>query len=141
MNTTVYKQGVIMLSIVNTMFSEWLMNELNNRNINQSELARLSGISRGAISHIINGVRQPGPEVCDAIAKALQLSPETVFRAAGILPQKPELDQKIEDLNHLMRELPPEELEEIEWFIRMKLNRQTSNKKSRKPAARTVLKG
>jgi transcriptional regulator with XRE-family HTH domain len=123
------------------MFSEWLMNELNKREINQSELARLSGISRGAISHIINGVRQPGPEVCDAIAKALKLPPETVFRAAGLLPPKPEIDQKIEDLNHLLRELPPGDLEEIELIIRMKLNRQGTVKQSRKSAARTVLKG
>ena len=138
MNTTVYIQGVIMLSIVNNMFSEWLMNELNNRNINQSELARLSGVSRGAISHIINGVRQPGPDICDAIANALNLAPETVFRAAGLLPPKPEVDQKIEDLNHLMRELPPDELEEIELIIRMKLNKKTVIRRGRKSAARSL---
>lgn len=130
-----------MLSGVNSMFSEWLMKELNNRNINQSELARLSGISRGAISHIINGVRQPGPDICDAIATAFKLPPETVFRAAGLLPKKPEADQKLEEIMFLMRELSPDDLEEIDQIIRLKLNRKPINKKSRKDAARSLLKG
>lgn len=54
--------------------------------MNQSELSRLSGVSRGAISHLINGTRKPGPDVLKSIAGALHLPPDEVFRAAGILP-------------------------------------------------------
>ncbi len=68
------------------MFSDWLLDQLTRRDMNQSELSRLSGVSRGAISHLINGTRKPGPDVLKSIAGALHLPPDEVFRAAGILP-------------------------------------------------------
>lgn len=122
-------------------FGEWLREQIKLSGKTQAEFSDLIGIEQPHLSRIINGGRNASNQVLENIAIILGLPAESVFRQAGILRQKPELDQKIEDLNHLMRELPPGDLEEIELIIRMKLNRQTSNKKSRKPAARTVLKG
>ncbi len=47
----------------------------------------MAGISRAAVSLILSEDRQPGPEVCVALAKALGYAPEDVFRIAGLLPQ------------------------------------------------------
>lgn len=54
--------------------------------MSQSELARLAKLGRGTISNIMSGNRQVGQDTISAIARALKLPPETVFRAAGILP-------------------------------------------------------
>jgi len=122
-------------------FGLWLQQVREARGLTQSDLARMANLNRAVINKIENNASFPTPETLNSIATALKLPTETVFRAAGLLPPKPEIDQKIEDLNHLMRELPPGDLEEIELIIRMKLNRQGTVKQSRKSAARTVLKG
>ena len=122
-------------------FGEWLREQIKLSGKTQSEFSDLIGIEQPHLSRIINGSRNASNQVLENIAMVLGLPAETVFRQAGILRPKPEIDQKIEDLNHLMRELPPDELEEIELIIRMKLNRQGTVKQSRKSAARTVLKG
>jgi len=122
-------------------FGLWLQQIRETRGLTQSDLARMAHLNRAVINKIENNASSPTPETLNSIARALNIAPETIFRAAGLLPSTPEVDQKIEDLNHLMRELPPDELEEIELIIRMKLNRQGTVKQSRKSAARTVLKG
>ncbi len=78
-----------MYTVVNKMFSDWLFFELQQRDMSQADLARASGITRGGISNLLNQVRKPDPDTCIAIAKALKLAPETVFRAAGMLPPPP----------------------------------------------------
>jgi transcriptional regulator with XRE-family HTH domain len=71
-------------------FPEWLQNELDRRSMSQADLARLSGLTTAGISRIMTGQRKAGPEACASIARALDLPPETVFRAAGLLPPKKE---------------------------------------------------
>ena len=119
-------------------FGLWLQQIRESRGLTQSDLARLAHLNRAVINKIENNASFPTPDTINAIAKALQLAPETVFRAAGLLPITPAIDQKIEDINHLMRELPPDELEEIELIIRMKLNRKSTTKRGRKTAARSL---
>ena len=59
---------------------------MNKANLSQADLARITGLSTGAISNLINQVRSPSPEALNKISKALKLSPENVFRVAGLLP-------------------------------------------------------
>lgn len=75
-------------------FSDWLQQELNNRGLNSYDLAKLtkaSGfkISRSQITHILNETRKAGPDACIAIAYALDLPREEVFRARGWLLREP----------------------------------------------------
>ncbi len=82
-----------MLSTVNKGFSGWLQGELDKREWTQADLARKSDLSRAAVSQVISQNRKPGPEFCRAVAKALELPEEFVFRKAGLLspqPDKPE---------------------------------------------------
>ena len=67
-------------------FGNWLLNVLREREMSQSELARVAGISKGTVSNLINGTSGIGQDSLLAIARALRLPPETVFRAAGIFP-------------------------------------------------------
>lgn len=75
-------------------FAEWLDGELHTRGWGQSDLvrqARMAGhsLSSGQLSHILGKTRQAGPETCIAIAEALHLPREEVFRARGWLLTEP----------------------------------------------------
>jgi transcriptional regulator with XRE-family HTH domain len=83
-------------------FGEWLAEMLKKHEINQSELARKAGVTRGAINGVLSGARGPGPELCTAIARAFGIQPEEVFRQAGFLPPKSEADEIIEMADWIM---------------------------------------
>jgi len=125
-------------------FSSWLLNELTSRGWSQAELARRAGVSRTAISDVISEKHYAGFELCVAIARALNLPPETVFRAAGLLPPVTPDTEYAEQILHLLRQLSPQEQEEILELLRFKAERQKTARpklKSReKPPAQMQLK-
>ena len=86
---------------VDTEFGKWLLNELDKRGWSQNELGRRAGLTSGTISNVINGVRTPATDTLKAIASALKLPKETVFREAGILSSVPEQTKRLEALLHL----------------------------------------
>jgi transcriptional regulator with XRE-family HTH domain len=58
--------------------------ELSLRN-----LAKLAGVSNPYLSQIERGLRKPSAEILQAIAKALEISSETLYVKAGILEERP----------------------------------------------------
>ena len=93
------------------IFSVWLQEQIDRLGISQSEFARRAGISRQAISNYINGQRMnPDGDTLEAIARALKLPPETVFRAAGLLPPVSEDEAKFEDWKYLLEGLNERDL-------------------------------
>jgi transcriptional regulator with XRE-family HTH domain len=106
----------------------------------QADLVRASGISRGGVSNLINQVRDPDPKSCKAIAKALNLPVELVFRKAGLLPPEPLYTEYEKEVAHLIREMSPEDQYDVLEYIRFKVERGKQNiKTSRKHPARTAL--
>lgn len=118
-------------------FSEWLRNQLIERNWTQADLAEASGVSPAQITRIITAQRGIGLDAAKSIARALRLPPETVYRAAGLLPQKPMEDEKQDILDHLFASLPPEGQEEVLEFLQFKVDQYESNKKRLKPRLST----
>jgi transcriptional regulator with XRE-family HTH domain len=91
-------------------FGTWLTEQLQQRDWSMSELARRCGVSHATISRIIGGSQNPSPELCREMARALTLSPETVFRKAGLLPPEPDSsDPLLNEAVHLFQQLPEEE--------------------------------
>lgn len=86
---------------------EWINSELNKRNWTLRELSRRSGVNPGTISLVLNQHRGAGPEFCRAIARAFRVSPEKVFRLAGLLPAKSSDDELREQLLYLFDQLSP----------------------------------
>lgn len=116
-------------------FSTWLSEQMDKRNLTQAELARLAGVTRSAINGVLTGTRGPGNDLCLAIARALRLPPETVFRAAGLLPPEPEYVPLLDEWNAVFYELTPDEQQELIDIARLKVDRrkspgQQSNQKS-----------
>lgn len=124
---------VKMYSIVNKLFSEWLVDELRKRGMTQADLARASGISRGGISNLINQVRNPDAETCLAISRALNLPPETVFRAAGLLPPVSPAIALSEEVMYLLQKLPVEEQERFLALLRFEVERQAKKPPTKPP--------
>ena len=86
-------------------FADWLENALVTHNLTASELARRAGVDKGVISRLINRERAPSPETLSSIATALNLPPEIIFRAAGLLPPEPETEAPEEFILWLQNEL------------------------------------
>jgi transcriptional regulator with XRE-family HTH domain len=70
----------------------------------------------------LNGDRNPSNETLEAIARGLKLPPETVFRAAGILPNHPGTDEDFEELKHLFNQMTDEEQLEFLAMGRLKID-------------------
>lgn len=83
-------------------FSEWLAIEAVTRDWTQADLARKSGLNRAVISKILSDRSDPSPDSCKALAKALKLPIEEIYRAAGLLPHKPEADVIIERAEYII---------------------------------------
>jgi transcriptional regulator with XRE-family HTH domain len=99
-------------------FSEWLQSEMSKRNLSQADLAREAGVTRAAINGVLTGARGPGNELCVAIANAFRVPPETVFRAAGLLPPAPAYTEYQQQLVHLLDLLPEEKKQIAVDYIR-----------------------
>ena len=61
------------------------------------KLAKLAGVSNPYLSQIERGLRKPSAEILQAIAKALEISSETLYIKAGILEER-EHDEDVESV-------------------------------------------
>lgn len=111
-----------MVNKADVNFSEWLVSMLQARDWNQADLARRAGVSKASISDVISGRRNIGNDLATAIADALKLPTEQVYRAAGLLPPAIHIDEDMEQILHEIEKLPKADREEILAFIRMKNN-------------------
>jgi transcriptional regulator with XRE-family HTH domain len=102
-------------------FGEFMLKFIREAKITQAELARLSGISAAQVSRLFNGISKPGPDACKAFANALRIPTETVFRAAGILPNRPDTNEDFEELKHLFNQMTDEEQREFLAMGRLKI--------------------
>lgn len=104
-------------------FSDWLNEEIQKRDWSQSDLARASGLSRQVISYYLSDKsKSPDINALQKLAQAFKLSPITIIRKAGLLPEGGE-QSSLEDLNYLLNQLTPDEQEEIRQITEMKIER------------------
>lgn len=93
-------------------FGKWLQDELEKRGWGQAELSRRSGIPTGHLSRVVNGSRNPGPELCISIAEAFGIPREEVFQARGWLVKEirpvfyPGIDARTEQVARHVSALP-----------------------------------
>lgn len=102
----------------------WLQKEIEKRGWKQADLARAAQLDSAVISNLINERRKPGEESCTAIAHALQIPAEQVFRAAGILPKSNPRDERIERLLNRIEQLSDTDQRFVDALIETLLNQQ-----------------
>jgi transcriptional regulator with XRE-family HTH domain len=115
-----------MSSPMDEQFSDWLLNEMSKRKWSQADLARASGLNRQSISDYVNRRRtNPEPEALVAIAHGLTISPITIFRQAGLLPNSSGSGEqvKFEDWEFLLKQMSPEDEAELRQIAELKIER------------------
>lgn len=107
-----------------TNFGEWVLMEMEARGWTMSELARRCSVSQVAISNVINGNRNAGPDLCRALAVALELPEEKIFRLAGLLSRLPtEQDLTFGEVYDMMQHLTPDERQEVMEYVAWRYRR------------------
>lgn len=102
-------------------FSDWLNQQMRLQGINDSELARRSGLTRATIGNYRNKkIRKPDNETLKAIADGLRISDVTVFRKAGILDPVEDTDEIITEVLSNIKGLSKQDKLETLEFTRMK---------------------
>ena len=97
------------------------MQQMNERDWSQSDLARASGLTRATISYYMGKKsKRPEDEALRKIAKALNVPTETAYRAAGILPKLNAKDALAEKIIHELDQLPMREREDILQYIQLR---------------------
>lgn len=105
----------------NKKFGDWLSERLAERNMKPADITRATGLDSGVLSNIINNKRQqPSVDSCRAIAHALEIPLEEVYRAAGILDEKPNTDPITDAVLNLMGNLDTKEKQEILEYARLR---------------------
>lgn len=121
--------------------SIWIAKELEQRGWSHRELARRAGVSQTAVSQAVSMGRGIGWDFCAAIAKPLGVSPEHVFRLAGLLPSLPASEDGpiLEEIIEIVKHLPNEEKEEVRDYAKLRYEK-LEKKKPPKTIAVTVPK-
>lgn len=78
-------------------FGEWLREQLDKRGWTVSDLAARMSVQPSTISRYVNGDREPQGQYIQRIANGLEITPQEVLYAAGIIN---ELPQSLEDYEH-----------------------------------------
>lgn len=123
----------MLLSMDRINFGEWLKNEREKREWSQSDLARFSGLHRQIINKTENGVSEPALKTFLALAQAFKMSPISIIRIAGLLPEGGE-NASFEDWQFLLNQLPPQEQEEVRKIVEMKIERRQKEEQSARSA-------
>lgn len=108
-------------------FVTWLNEELERRGWSQSELSRRVGVVSSTVSVILAYQKSPGVDFCLGLARALQITPEEVFRRAGLLPPLPAAPDLslMQQLSDLIKRLPEDERGEVLDYARYRYQRYT----------------
>jgi transcriptional regulator with XRE-family HTH domain len=67
---------------------EFIRQQRNGARLSLRHLSELAGISNPYLSQIERGLRRPSAEILQQIARALQISAETLYVRAGILEER-----------------------------------------------------
>jgi len=105
---------------MNAQFSAWLRSTISQKGISDAEFARRAGVSRGAISSLINGRREPGRDLLNGISRALNMPMDEVYRVAGYSDSSGN-DPTAARIAHMASLLPESDKRDVIDFIEYKL--------------------
>jgi transcriptional regulator with XRE-family HTH domain len=101
----------ISCNMCNMTFVTFIDEELKKRGWRRADLARAAGVSDTALTLVYNGQRKPGVDLCQAIARALKIPPEIVYRHAGLLPNIKADSPEFEELKYWFDQMTDDEQE------------------------------
>jgi len=102
-------------------FVEWLKEEADKKGLSQAEIARKGSLSKSQVSRVFSMTIAPSQEFILAISRVFQLSPEVVFIKAGLLPERNERNEKINEVVHILEQLDEENQSDVAEYVRLRL--------------------
>jgi transcriptional regulator with XRE-family HTH domain len=105
-------------------FGDWLVEQRELKGISQNKLAEKMNFSQAAVSRVESGKVSPTSDFIIAVAEALDMPLELVYRRGGLLPPKPERDEWVEKTSLLMSKLPAESRNFLEQMIKYMYDRE-----------------
>lgn len=102
---------MILLSMEN--IADFIKAEIERKGWSQARLAKAAKLDSAVISNIINEKRGIGWESARAIADALNIPAETMFRKAGLLPPAPAKTEQADRLLYMFNQLDPDKTQEL----------------------------
>lgn len=115
-------------------FPAWLQEEINKRDWRPTDLAKRARISDAAVSRILRGERKADTDTLLAFSEVFSISPITIFRKAGLLPDTGGEKITKDDWEHMLQQLTPEEQDEIYSIMDMKIKRRQQAEASARAA-------
>lgn len=97
-------------------FGMWLAEAIENRGLNQSELARRIGVANGTVNRWINEGRIPQASAYEPLARELGVSVDEVMMAAGVMEEDRARVGPRARLLDLISWLPDQEIEAVLAF-------------------------
>ena len=104
-------------------FTEYVQSEMKKRGWSQADLSRQTGMTTGGVSMLLNQTRKPSPETLLTLSKAFQIPPESIFRAAGLLPPEPQLTEGTKMILYLFQQLSDEGKRDLISYARFLLEK------------------
>ncbi len=104
-------------------FTDYVQSEMKKRGWSQADLARQTGMTTGGVSMLLNQTRKPSPDTLLTLSKAFQIPPESIFRAAGLLPAAPQRTEITEMILYLYQKLSDEGKKDLLSYARFLLNK------------------
>ncbi|UPK77204.1 helix-turn-helix domain-containing protein [Nocardioidaceae bacterium SCSIO 66511] len=101
---------------------EYLLEQRRQAELSLRQLADQAGVSNPYLSQIERGVRKPSAEVLQNIAKALQISAESLYVRAGILDADVSASRPVEDAIRADSRLDERQQEALVAIYRSYLN-------------------
>jgi transcriptional regulator with XRE-family HTH domain len=93
----------------------YIRDQRESARLSLRNLAKIAGVSNPYLSQIERGLRKPSAEILQAIAKALEISSETLYVKAGILEER----EPVEDLESVIARDPYLTAEQRQALIEM----------------------
>lgn len=116
--------------VKNSTTSERLREIMRDRNIKQAELARMTGISRGAVSNYVIGRYEPKSDIINKFAKALNCSGmwlwgyDVPLQKQKLSTEEPKLTDGEKAIIDLFRQIPESKQALVIEMIRLALKTQ-----------------
>lgn len=116
-------------------FFDWLDDRMRQLDLSDNNLAVKAGIHPSVISKARSGDRGIGWDAALAIAHALDLPPEIVFKKLELLPTSAEERQRgavVDEMLHIVPDLSVSDQEELLQLARLKLERRKKEARGKK---------
>lgn len=121
MNVTSYETAkAAKMSPKQVEFSVWLQKQMDGRGWGQADLANRAGINRQVVWGYLNRRKKPSEDILIKIANALEIPPQEILRAAGVLPTESNHDAITEAIVHLIGDLDTSTKQDILDYAKFK---------------------